>query len=66
LHSLQESLLLREFLMLNARITANREAMYNTTVKVDLVWLLRLNQDSLGLVALLGGEDLVRLGGGDR
>jgi hypothetical protein len=51
--------------MLNARITANREAVHNTAVKIDLVWLLGLNQDGLGLVALLGGEDIVRLGGGD-
>jgi len=51
--------------MLNAHITANRKAVDNTTVQVDLVWLLSLNQDCFGLVTLIGGEDLVGLGGGD-
>ena len=39
--------------------------MHNSTIQVNLVWLLGLNQDFFGLVTLLGGEDLVGFGGGD-
>lgn len=39
--------------------------MDDAAVEVDLVGLAGLLQDLLGLVALVGGEDLVRLGGGD-
>lgn len=39
--------------------------MDDTTVEVDLVGLAGLEEDLLGLVALLGGEDGVGLGGGD-
>ena len=62
---LQEGLLLGPALVLLARVAADREAMHDATVQVDLVRLAALGQDLLGLVALLGGEDLVRLGGGD-
>lgn len=39
--------------------------MGDARVEVDLVVLAGLLQDLLGLVALLGREDVVRLGGGD-
>lgn len=39
--------------------------MLNTRVKVNLVRQFRVLEDFLGLVALLGREDLVSLGGGD-
>lgn len=39
--------------------------MLDARVQVDLVGQAGLLEDLLGLVALLVGEDLVRLGGGD-
>jgi hypothetical protein len=62
---LVESLLLGVSLDLLARVTADREAVGDAAVQVDLVRVAALGQDLLGLVALLGGEDLVRLGGSD-
>lgn len=65
-NSLQESLLLRILLLLLAQIAANGETVNDTAVKVNLVWLLGLNEDGLGFVALLRGEDLVCFCGCDR
>ena len=39
--------------------------MDNAGEEVDLVWLLGLDEDLFGCVALLRGEDLVSFGGGD-
>jgi hypothetical protein len=64
-NSLQERLLLRILLYLLACIASQREAMRNSTVKVDLVWLLGGYEDLFGLVALLGREDGVGFCGGD-
>lgn len=45
---------------------SGRDSTYRYTAEqVDLVGLSDLPQDLLGLVTLLGWEDLVRLGGGD-
>lgn len=62
---LHEGLLLGPALVLLARVAADREAVHDAAVQVDLVGLAALGQDLLRLVALLGREDLVRLGGGD-
>lgn len=62
---LQERLLLREPLDLLARIAAHAEAVTDAAVQVDLVRLLRREQDLLGPVALLRWEDLVCFRGGD-
>lgn len=65
LHSLLEGLLLGPLLRLHRQIAADSEAVRGVRVQVDLVWLADLGQDLLGLVALLGREDGVCLGGGD-
>jgi len=64
-HSLQESLFLRKLLILLAHVTSHREAVGDPTEEVDLVWLLCLNEDNLGFVAHLGGEDVVSFRGGE-
>jgi hypothetical protein len=64
-NSLKESLFLSILLLLLGEITSHRETVHDTTVQVDLIWLFGLDEDGLGLVALLGGEDLVSLSGGD-
>ena len=64
-NSLKESLLLGILLDLFGEITSHREAMDNTAVKVNLVWLLGLHEDGFRLVALLGWEDLVGFSGCD-
>lgn len=51
--------------MLLAQIATNGEAVDNAGEQVDLVWLLGLDKDLFGCVALLGGEDLIGFGGGD-
>lgn len=40
--------------------------MYSAAVHIDLVGLLGLEEDGLGLMALLGGEDVVSLCSSDR
>lgn len=65
LDGLVEGLLLGELLGLLGQVAAHAEAVDDVAVQVDLVGLAGLLQDLLGLVALLGGEDLVGLGGGD-
>jgi hypothetical protein len=62
---LQEGLLLGELLNLDGRVAADGEAVLDARVQVDLVRVARLLEDLLGLVALLGGEDGVGLGGRD-
>lgn len=51
--------------MLLGHVAADRETVDNTAVQGDLVRVADLDQDLLRLVALLGGEDAVRLSGGD-
>lgn len=63
---LQESLLLGKLCLLVGGITAHSEAVLNARVKIDLVRKAALLEDLLRLVALLGGEDGIRLGGRDR
>lgn len=62
---LVEGLLLGELLVPLGQITANGEAVLDARVQSNLVGQASLEEDLLGLVALLGGEDLVCLGGGD-
>lgn len=64
-HSLEKGLLLGKLLNLDAGVAADSEAMRNARVQVDLEGLARLDEDLLGLVALLGGEDGVSLGCGN-
>jgi hypothetical protein len=64
-NSLQERALLRILLDLLARVTSHRKAVNDTAVQIDLIRLLGLNEDLLGLVAFLGGEDLVGFCGCD-
>jgi hypothetical protein len=65
IHSLQERLLLRKLLDLHTQIAPNRKTMHYAREEVDLIRLFCLNEDCLGLVAFLGGEDLVCFCGGD-
>jgi len=64
-NGLVERLLLGPLLLLDRQVAAHREAVGDAREQVDLVGLAGLLQDLLGLVALLDGEDGVRLGGGD-
>jgi hypothetical protein len=64
-HSLNKGLLFSIFFMLLGHITSDREAVNDTAVKIDLVWLLGLHEDDFGLVTFLGGEDLVCFCGRD-
>lgn len=63
--SLREGLLTRKLLGLLAEIGAHSEAVNDLGVQVDLVRKTLLLEDLLGLVALLGGEDGIGLGGGN-
>lgn len=62
---LVEGLLLGPLLDAVGQVAADGEAMRDAREEVDLVGLAGLAEDLLGAVALVGGEDLVRLGGGD-
>lgn len=64
-NGLDKGLLLGELFNLLAGVAADGEAVHGLGVEVDLVGEAALGEDLLGLVAVLGGEDLVRLGGGD-
>lgn len=61
-HSLEKGLLLGKLFNLDAGVAADSEAVRNARVQVDLEGLARLDEDLLGLVALLGREDGVSLG----
>lgn len=65
LHSLVESLLLGESHNLVVDITTDSETVRNAGEQVDLEGLARLDEDLLGSVAELGGENTVGLRGGD-
>lgn len=58
-HSLAESLLLGELEVRVAQVSADGEAVRDATVEVDLPGLAGLDEGVLGLVAELGGENLV-------
>ena len=60
-NGLAEGLLLRPLLLRVAQVGADGEAVRNTAEQVDLPGLAGLDQSVLGLVAELGGEDLVDL-----
>lgn len=62
---LVEGLLLGVLLHLAAQVATDSKAVLNTRVEVNLVRLASLLQNLLGLVALLGREDAIGLGGGD-
>jgi len=62
---LQERALFRILLNLLASIASHGETVDDTTVQINLVRLLGLNENRLGLVTFLGGEDLVRFCGCD-
>jgi hypothetical protein len=64
-NSLDESLLLRESLSRHSRIAPDRKPVLHPREQVDLERLLCSPQDLLGLVPLLGREDVVQLGCGD-
>jgi hypothetical protein len=53
-------------LNLDAGVAADREAVRNARVQVDLEGLARLDEDLFRQVALLGREDRVSLGCGNR
>lgn len=40
--------------------------MHDSAVQVDLIWLLGLDEEFLGSMAFLGGEDVVGFGCGNR
>lgn len=61
LHSLAEGLLLGPLLLGVAQISADSEAMVDTTEQVDLPLLASLGQGLLGLVTELGSEGRVDL-----
>jgi len=65
LHGLQKGILLGIQADPVLWISADREAVLDTAVQVDLVWQAEVLEDLLGLVALLGREDGIGLGGGD-
>lgn len=58
-HSLGEGLLLSKLERLVAQVGTDGESVGDATVEVDLPGLASLDQGSLGLVAELGGEDIV-------
>lgn len=64
-NGLQEGLLLGKLLLLDSRVSSDGKAVLGAGEEVDLVRLLGLDENLLGLVALLGGENAVRLGGGN-
>lgn len=59
LHSLEERLLFRELVRLDAQIRPDGKAMHHTTEQIDLVLLTGLGQDRFGLMTLRGREDLI-------
>lgn len=61
LNSLKESLLLGKSLSVITEITAHSKAVLNVRVKVDLERLASLDENLLGAVSLLGGENAVGL-----
>jgi hypothetical protein len=63
--SLVEGLLLGPLLGLVGQIAADGETVRDAGVEVDLVGVAGFLENLFGLVALLGREDLVGLGGGD-
>lgn len=64
-NSLVKGLLLGPPLDPDGEVATHRKAVLDAAEKVDLVRLADLLQNLLGLVALFGWEDLVRLRGGD-
>ena len=62
-NSLAESLLLGELVLGLADVGADSETVGDTAEQVDLPGLASLDEGVLGLVAELGGEDLVDLFG---
>lgn len=65
-HSLEKGLLLGPLLNLDAGVAADSKAVNNTRVQVNLERQAGLDENLLRLVALLGREDVVCLGGGNR
>lgn len=65
LDGLVKGLLLGKLLRLDGQVAPDCKAMLGAAVQVDLVGLAGLLENSLGLVAQVCREDLVRLGGGD-
>lgn len=64
-HSLEKGLLLGKLLNLDAGVAADSEAVRNARVQGNLEGLARLDENLLGLVALLSREDGVSLGSGN-
>lgn len=65
LHSLVEGLLLGESHNLVVGVTTDSETVLDAREQIDLEGLSRLDEDLLGSVAEIGGENLVGLRGGD-
>lgn len=65
-HSLEKGLLLGPLLNLDAGVAANSKAVHDSRVQVNLERQASLDENLLRLVALLGREDVVCLGGGNR
>lgn len=65
LHGLQEGILLGVLGDPVLGVPPDGEPVLDSAVKVDLVGESQVLQDGLGLVPLLGREDVVGLGGGD-
>lgn len=63
--SLQESILFCVLGNLVTQLGSHRESVCDATVQVDLVGETGLLEDNFRFVTLLGGENLVGLGGGD-
>ena len=61
LNSLQESRLFRILLALVVGITTDSKAVLNTSIEVHLIRVAQLLQDILGVMALVVGEDGIRL-----
>jgi hypothetical protein len=61
LNSLKESLLLGKSLSIILKITAHSKSVLNVRVQVDLERLASLDENLLGAVSLLGGENAVGL-----
>lgn len=62
-NSLEKSLLFCKFLLLDARITTDSEAVLNTAEQIDLPWLVSFLEDPLRIMSQLDCKDGVCLGG---
>ena len=64
-NGLQKGLFLRELLNLYRKVATHGKPVFDAREEVDLIRLTSFLEDLLRLVALLGGEDGIGLGGRD-